>query len=80
MKEIKCPKDLQFENIFSGKDCEEEKAYNDCYHCWSSSIVKFKQDVHNEAIQQFSDLLLKQDIVDKSVIRRLTVQCMKHSD
>lgn len=74
MKDIKCPKNLGFENTFQGKDCEREKYYNDCYHCWGSAIAKYKQDVHNVAIRQFSETLLKQEVVDKSVIKRIAEQ------
>lgn len=76
MKEIKCPNDIGFENIFSDNECETQKFYDGCYHCWTSSISKYRQDIHNEAIKQFSNTLLKQDIIDKSVIRRLTEQLM----
>lgn len=38
--DIHCPKDIGFENIFDGKDCEKEQFYNNCYHCWSSAIAK----------------------------------------
>lgn len=74
MKDIKCPKDLQFENTFQGSDCKREKFYNGCYHCWGSAIAKFKHDIHNEAIQEFAEKLLKQEVVDKSVIKRLAEQ------
>lgn len=74
MKDIKCPKDLQLENIFQGNDCAREQLYNDCHHCWSSAIAKFKHDVHNEAIQEFAEKLLKQEVIDKSVIKRLAEQ------
>lgn len=74
MKEIKCPKDLNFENTFQGNDCEREKYYNDCYHCWCSAIAKYKHDIHNTAVKQFSETLLKQEVVDKSVIKRIAEQ------
>lgn len=76
MKEIKCPNDIGFENIFPDSDCEMRKFYGDCYHCWNSSIAKYKHDIHNDAIKKFSSALLKQDVVDKSVIKRLTEQLL----
>ena len=76
MKEIKCPNDIGFENIFPDSDCEMRKFYGDCYHCWNSSIAKYKHDIHNDAIKKFSNALLKQDVIDKSVIKRLTEQLM----
>ena len=45
---IYCPRDLNryliaqplFENTFSDSECEKRKFYGDCYHCFSTSIVK----------------------------------------
>ena len=42
MRDIHCPKDIGFENTFSGEDCEKEQHYNNCYHCWSTALVKGK--------------------------------------
>ena len=80
MHEIKCPKDIGIENIFSENECEVEKAYNGCYHCWSSSLAKYRHEIHNEAIEKFSRALLNQDVIDKSVIKRITEQLMIRPD
>ena len=40
MRDIHCPKDIGFENTFSGEDCEKEQHYNNCYHCWSTALAK----------------------------------------
>lgn len=45
MRDIHCPKDIGFENTFSGKDCEKEQYYNNCYHCWSTAKVKAIQEL-----------------------------------
>ena len=42
MRDIHCPKDIGFENTFSGEDCEKEQHYNNCYHCWSTALAKGK--------------------------------------
>ena len=42
MRDIHCPKDIGFENTFSGEDCKKEQHYNNCYHCWSTSLAKEK--------------------------------------
>ena len=42
MRDIHCPKDIGFENTFSGEDCEKEQHYNNCYHCWSTALAKEK--------------------------------------
>ena len=31
-------------------------------------------DIHNNAIREFSEVLLKQEVIDKSVIKRITEQ------
>lgn len=74
MKEIKCPNDIGFENTFPESECEMHKFYGDCFHCWGSSIAKHKHDIHNEAINQFAETLLKQETIDESVIKRIAVQ------
>ena len=43
MRDIHCPKDIGFNNIFDGADCKEEQLYNNCYHCWSSAIAENNQ-------------------------------------
>lgn len=43
MRDIHCPKDIGFENTFSGEDCEKEQHYNNCYHCWSTALAKGKE-------------------------------------
>lgn len=42
MKTIHCPKDIGLINTFDNEDCEREQFYNDCYHCWTSAIVNYK--------------------------------------
>ena len=44
---IKCPKDIGYENIFSGEQCNTSDC---CYHCWSSSIAKHDQDIKKAII------------------------------
>jgi hypothetical protein len=45
-EDIKCPRDLNryiinhpFEDTFPHEDCEKNKAYGDCYHCFASAIA-----------------------------------------
>lgn len=55
MNDIKCPHDLnqfllgepKFENTFSEEECEQRKFYGDCYHCFSTAIVKRDQQLKN---------------------------------
>lgn len=52
MKDIKCPKDIGFTNIFKEGECESAKYYGDCYHCWQSSIADMKhKEVYNALTQ-----------------------------
>ena len=44
MREIHCPKDIGFNNIFVGEDCKKEQWYDNCYHCWSSAIAENNQE------------------------------------
>lgn len=45
---IHCPIDLNkyliapplFENTFADSECEKEKFYGDCYHCFATAIAK----------------------------------------
>lgn len=53
---IKCPKDLNqfiigepiFENTFSVEDCEKNKFYGDCFHCFSTAIAKRDSQMKKE--------------------------------
>ena len=55
MNDIKCPHDLNqfllgepaFKNTFSEEECEQRKFYGDCYHCFSTAIVKRDQQLKN---------------------------------
>ena len=36
--------DIGLTNIFEGWECEMEQRYDDCYHCWSSTLAKNNQE------------------------------------
>ena len=40
MRDIHCPKDIGFENTFSGSECVDEQNYNDCFHCWNTALAR----------------------------------------
>lgn len=57
MRNIHCPKDVGLENTFSGEDCEKELIYNNCYHCWSTALEKFKkQEDKRNNIKTYGDI------------------------
>ena len=62
MRDIHCPKDIGFENTFSGEDCEKEQHYNNCYHCWSTALAKGKAhldeiraEIEEQVLESLSD-------------------------
>jgi len=77
MRDIHCPKDIGFNNIFIGEDCKKEQWYDNCYHCWSSAIVennqkyfkrKFEEELENikEEITRWCNGYLQEEI-DKDI-------------
>lgn len=54
MRDIHCPKDIGFENTFSGEDCEKEQHYNNCYHCWSTAIASRDHQQNEEMALQYA--------------------------
>ena len=56
MRDIHCPKDIGFENTFSGEDCEKEQHYNNCYHCWSTAIASRDHQLKN-AINKIREIV-----------------------
>jgi len=57
MKEIKCPKDIGFENIFYGERC---KSSDCCYHCWTSSIAKHDHDIKKNIIKDILNTIAEE--------------------
>ena len=70
MRDIHCPKDIGFENTFSGEDCEKEQHYNNCYHCWSTALAKGKIHCVLDKIR---------DEIEKKIIKRLRKEIEKIS-
>lgn len=81
MRDIHCPKDIGFENIFEGKDCEAEQFYNNCFHCWSSAIAKRCQqerqrgaETNDDIRESYKKLVHKygKDIVDNTISKMIS--------
>ena len=69
MRDIHCPKDIGFENTFSGEDCEKEQYYNNCYHCWSTAKVKALQELrdNSEIKNEVKDLSKRVETLEKQL-------------
>lgn len=63
MRDIHCPKDIGFENTFSGEDCEKEQFYNNCYHCWSTALAKEKAQSNKNFYIKLTDNLTNGDMI-----------------
>lgn len=68
------------QNMQSSESAEEEKYYEglrDAYRVCAKSAEKYKkqeQEIYNKAIYDFVKVLLTNEVVDKSVVRRLYEQ------
>lgn len=87
MRDIHCPKDIGFKNIFNGEDCKTEQFYNNCYHCWSSAIAKRCQQERQrdaEIVKSYIHEIITESGIDKNqhtneVLRKIVDEIMIHN-
>lgn len=87
MRDIHCPKDIGFENIFDGEDCKAEQFFNFCYYCWSSAIAKRCQQERQrdaEIVKSYIHEIITESGIDKNqhtneVLRKIVDEIMIHN-
>lgn len=55
---ISCPHDIGFDDTFPNKECEMRRFYDDCYHCWQSSLARNRQTIQYATLDKVQNALV----------------------